>query len=486
MIALETEKKLVQLKVEEKTESARIGKCYFFDKELTFPAYIPEIKGEEDWKVFHRHMNLLPESWPVMIQSGFLSQFLSSLPQVTIELDAKTALAVRERHFIFYEPMEIYSFKLIRPLLSHSFAGSSSIAGNFSKNVKDRDQNSALSLLPLFERSFIKAVWGHIEGYYAREDSQKVVTKRNEYSKALESVWASIDQEYFAKINSMMFEAPNLASSSFIPPVPLLRSSSPKGLQSQVIRMNRASGFLFSETLKKLPLDGPTKVRIALPWYSLYVDASCFDAKSNDKEQLQYKELMKIVESSFDARWHIGISVTVNRIEDIKKDRASKNQFLSFIESLDDFALSHGVPLFMPRSGYYGMEMLDYGVEFFSSMLSGNLKYSSGGDSGDEKDPTAKYGKTAVYETGDLTFEKLLKYLETNKELPKVGNLPSRLPIGNVIGDMDFRLHFSKPRRIATHVREVKEISDEIRTGRPRAAFNYLTRIQNAGMNQYI
>lgn len=471
--------------VKEKVETARNGICNIKGKEISFPAYIPEIKGEEDWVVFYRNMDYLPEKWPIMVQAGFLRNLMSSIPS-TFDVDLITSRAILERHFILYEPMEIYSFKLIYPLLNHSFYGSLSTSRNFPKRVREKDKEAALSLIPPFERKFIEAVWAFVEEYYDKEAKVVQKAKVSDYRHLFEGVWSKIDLEYMTKLKSMMLEAQNLKSTSFIPPVPLLKSTSSQEIVQQVVRMNRASGFLASGNLN-IPLEGGvTKVNVSLPWHSLYIDSSCFRPESDEKGHISSQEIIKIVRLSFNSRAHIGISLTINGIEHLKTDLTQKSQLLKLIEDLDDFAFSRGVPLFIPRSGYYGMELIDYGVEFFGSILNGRLKYSAGGRTTDENDKTDKYGITAVYDVGDLNFVKLEEYLQNNGELPHLGNLPNTLPNGAVLNDSDFRINFSKPRRIATHVREVKEIANAIKEGSLKPAFNYLTRIQNAGVNQYI
>lgn len=482
MNKLNKNSKLITLKIDKKVETTRTGKCSILGTKIPFPAYVPEIKGSEDWGVFIKNINLFPEKWPVMVQAGYWKKLASSVPLVTLNLDLDTAKAIKEHHFIFYEPPELYSFKIVSLLLKHSFSGNSSTARSFWKHVKEGDYEKALMLLPAFERKFAKAIWPYVLGKLKKETQEQSSTKLSDYRRILESVWLSIDQEYITKLNSLMFETPNLGSTSFIPPMPLLKSTSTAEMISQVLRMNRASGFLVSEKLKELTKDGPSKVSISAPWLHLYLDTSCFEASSEDKGHFGLQGIIQLVESSFNSQVHVGITLTINGIENLKSEQTKKNRLISAIENLDDFAVSHGVPLYLPRSGYYGMELLDYGVEFFGSLLSGGLRYSSGG----AFDLQEEYGKTAVYGTGDLNLSDLESYLKNNKELPYLANLPSTIPEEWLLKPVIFRTNFSKPRRIATHTREVREIAESVKKGIPKPAYNYLVRIHEAGGPLYV
>ncbi len=129
------------------------------------------------------------------------------------------------------------------------------------------------------------------------------------------------------------------------------------------------------------------------------------------------------------------------------------------------------------------MEMLDYGVTFFSSLLSGAPTYPRNrGMSENEED---QYGKTAVYRAGDLPLDDLKIYLHSNHALPTVEGLPSR-PTEEMLKDPDlFRMTFSKPMRLGTHGRELTEIAKAIDKGTRHPALRYLEDMSAAGGNRY-
>ena len=108
---------LINLKVEKKTDTARTGKYSIRGVEFQFPSYIPELKGEEDWKVFMNHPDLLPKNSPIILPSGHWASLVTSIPLPTLDYDISVAKAIRDHHLIFFEPPEIYSYKLPQILL---------------------------------------------------------------------------------------------------------------------------------------------------------------------------------------------------------------------------------------------------------------------------------------------------------------------------------------------------------------------------------
>jgi len=147
------------------------------------------------------------------------------------------------------------------------------------------------------------------------------------------------------------------------------------------------------------------------------------------------------------------------------------------VEEISDFGLSHGVPLFLPRGGYYAFEMIDHGAAFFGSLLSGNPRYPM--IPGGSDDPDNKFGKLLIYGEGEFPFEKVKPALESRKELPLIPGLPSKPTKEQLSNDRIWRAQVSKPRRIGTHVREVNELVNDLRQkGTRNPALRYLERLQ--------
>ena len=193
--------------------------------------------------------------------------------------------------------------------------------------------------------------------------------------------------------------------------------------------------------------------------------------------------ISEIAKASFDTKGHVGIALTMHSLSKTMTDGARKERLVWLVEDLDEFASSRGVPMLLPRSGYWGMEFLDHGVNFVSSLLSGRSMYPN--TRGMPERDEDKYGKTAVYRAGDLSYKELMDYLARNQELPPAAGLMSRPTAEMLVDPQTFRMQFSKPRRLATHARELDEIAKAINKGTRRPALAYLQDMAASGGKRY-
>ncbi len=477
------------IKIEKKVEAAARGKCVLVKREVSFPGFVPEVKGPEDWRAVIRSNQADSPKWPIILPSGHWEALMRSIPEILRVYEPSLAQLIQSRHFIFYDPPELFRFVMPLTLISFGLRASVSQARRFwTLAIEEDDKESALGMLPEFERKFVEpqwdlALWQKYKQPRIKEWPSVKKPAKPESTPRVDGVWDSIDQEYFSKVQEAMDEASILPSASFIPLVPVLKASSSEQRRAQVRQMNRAAAYLSRQRYKLVNWSGG-QTNVAWPWLSLYIDPSCCDAGSDDKAATGVEKISELAKASFDSKAHVGIALTVYSLGSAKKDSTRKERLIWLVEDLDEFASSRGVPILLPRSGYPGLELLDYGVRFFSSLLSGAATYPhSRGMSDREED---QYGKTAVYRVGDLSFEELKDYLTANKELPPVRGVPSR-PTDLMMKDPPtFRAEFSKPARLGTHARELDEISKAIDKGTRRPALRYLEDMASAGGKSYL
>ena len=150
------------LTVEKKVEHAWMGKLYLMGQEVSYPAYVPEVKGDEDWYAVLSYDKYIPKGWPVSFHSGYWGRICGALLSIPEQRDKLLNMAL-SRPIIFYEPHEFYRFTMPIPLISHALRGNVTNIKKFWKTALDgKDKESALSLLPEFERKFIEAQWNQM------------------------------------------------------------------------------------------------------------------------------------------------------------------------------------------------------------------------------------------------------------------------------------------------------------------------------------
>ena len=484
--------------IEKKVETAVRGKCIVLGREIPFPGYIAEVKGREDWRVVLSRLDPNAPKWPIMVPSGQWERLIWSVPTIVRSYEPALAHLIQNRHIIFYDPPELYRNRMPLPLIKHALRGSGTQARRFWKfAIRDRDRASALRLLPEFERRFVEVQWEHaiwhkFQQFKRLSERETPGRKPTWPSKTepikptsdpdLEDVWLSIDSEFISKVRESLDEASILPSSSFIPPMPMLKVSSGEQERKQVIRMNRAAAFLARQRNSVINWSG-NRAPIAWPWFSIQVGSSCFGAGSERGNATGVENISEIVKTTFDTKAHIGVSLVIAHWDNLKADGPRKERLIWLAEDLVDFASSRGVSVILPRSGYYGMEMLDHGVSFFSSLLSGALKYPP--RPGMSENEVDQFGKTAVYRMGDLSFSELDDYLAANGELPTIAGMPSRPSDAMRKDPRIFRTEFSKPMRIGTHTRELDEITKAINKGTRHPALRYLEDMGASGKRYY-
>jgi len=462
--------------IEKKVEHTWVGKTYLMGLEVPYPAYIPEVKADEDWHAVLLYDDYIPKGWVISFHSGYWNRVCG--PLLSIPEQRKNLMKiVLSRPILFYEPPEFYRFVMPLPLISHALRGSiGNIKKFWKKAIDERDKEGALSLLPEFERKFIEAQWEQTLYHKWKMISEKRRSKVDPVKKPedrayVHNVWMREIElsDIWSKVTEGLQEAEKVKYGSYIPPSPPLFSTSNKKDREHIKNIIRSIAYLRNIKLKRCKSN---------PWLSLYIDQTCFSKTiTGGDEKTGVAEIAEIVNDSFDSRVHAGISLTITGWKSIKNEDSSKRNLNWLIEEISDFGLTQGVPLFLPRGGYYAFEMIDHGVAFFGSLLSGNPQYPR--MPGGSDDPDMKFGKLVVYGEGEYNFEKIKHSLQEGRELPKIDGLSSKPTSTQLSNDKIWRTQVSKPRRMGTHVREINEIVKDIKQRGTRSpALRYLERFK--------
>jgi|GEM_PF-5379680 len=467
--------KKTYFKIEKKVEHTWIGKTYLMGVEVPYPTYIPEIKAEEDWNAVLSYEKYIPKDWPISFHSGYWNHICTPLLSISEQRDNIMNIAL-SRPIIFYEPHELYRYVMPLPLISHALHGSTGNIKKFwKKALEDKDKEGALSLLPEFERKFIETQWDQTlyHKWSTMNDKRRKkigVIKEPEERVHVSDVWTKKIElsDVWSKTTEGLQEAEKVKFGSYVPPAPPLFSTSDKKDRDHIKNIIRAVAYLRNNKLKRCQ---------ANPWLSIYIDQTCISKNiTGGDEGTGVADIVELVNGTFDSRAHVGISLTITNWKAIKEDESSKRNLIWLVEELTDFGLSHGVPLFLPRGGYYAFEMIDHGAAFFGSLLSGNPRYPT--TPGGSDDPDMKFGKIVIYGEGEYNFEKIKPILQGGGELPTIDGLSSKPNMTQLSNDRIWRPQVSKPRRIGTHVREITEITNDTRKrGTRNPALRYLERL---------
>lgn len=460
------------------------GTLSIHGREIATPSFVLEIASLEDFETMIRNCHLLKEPHIVAVGAYHWVQLTQSIPTIVDdELSTKSRNLASMNHIVTYEAPELYRYLMPRKLLTHALRGDSNKAKKFWKlAMVDDSKEEALALLPAFEGEFVRNQWDLLRwqhySYMERLEAKsledvKVKPERPEDSPDPESAWSSVSESYIDHMTKGLLECQGMnTSSSFVPGIRTLKAGSEKYVRNQVKKSNRASAFIWRNVL-----DGPAFPG-GRPWFHLSLDSSIF-TKNGDVDTGP-DDVLTILDASLDPSAHCGICVTMTGWQKAWQVGKPRNRLETFFTELSDVAFTRRMPTYGARSKWIGLDLVDRGLTFAGTLLNGNemISRSSGWiDSSTEK----AFGKVPIYSyCEEATLSQLF---ETNSEwgkfqkpieLHSFDGIESKCDPALQYDAVRFRREFAKPRRIATHTQEVREIREALDNGVFRPGREYL------------
>lgn len=433
------------------------------------PFFVPELKGPECLQSLLIARNALEENNPIMVP-GYRWKDIRSKPQFKEVKDEVQSL-VLQHPFIYNEPVELFRYSQPKNLVTYAFQGDRGSTREFNNRLKKGKYKEALRLLPPFFQPFVetqmKSLLKQISGAtvpmkYQQQSSGKV-----------HEAWrdSRADKKFVSYFEEVVEDAGKSPNATVLPPVPPVLKSS--GMDA--IHRTRGYNVKMAEICDAKRNEwggGPVT-----SYLHFYIDQGIFDSGTdNDRKVLQ------AISSQLDSHPFAGVALTISNLPNVW-EKGNDKRLERFINDISNIARERHVPVILPRSGWYGAHLSDYGVQGFSNLMNGNFTYTrrSGGIS-----ELARYGTVPIYgEARDLNAEKLSSYLNNHGgTLPHNPHLPDVPPTFNTSSEtlegkfgkgIHFRIKFGKPRRL-THIQEAKEFRDGLRRGNPNPARRYLER----------
>ncbi|OKY78299.1 MAG: hypothetical protein BTN85_0787 [Candidatus Methanohalarchaeum thermophilum] len=456
-------------KDKEGLEEIKVGK----EDSIKCPVFIPEIKSSEDLYPLLNHRNFLENKNPIMVP-GYKWQKIRTKEEFTDRKDEIKKL-MKDHPLLYYEPPELFRYKRPSNLITYSLRGSRAKRRDFNKEIKNKNIDDAIEILPEFFQPFVECQLNRVlEIMEDKYDESLEEEKLERWDKPIAQAWTDERvnkgwQEYFFTLAKDASKMPN---ANLIPPSPpLLKSSKLINKENRVLAdLKRIRG------VNRAMMNITEKVGGELSsYFHLYIDYGIFKPNSN----VSLRKLQEKIEKEIQVNSYAGIALTISNYSKVWKNDLVK-RLGNFITSIVNIAKENYLPVILPRSKWYGEYLTDYGVNGFSSLMNGHYRYSQRSTGGiGEK---ARYGKVPVIElANEYNIEKIQRFLKEYGELPNIESLPSKPewnPDGGSLTEKfgnpkQFRIHFGKARRLS-HVEEASRLRESIKDGNLSPAKRYL------------
>jgi hypothetical protein len=435
------------------------------------PFFIPELTGPEDLEALLNGLPALDENNPVMVP-GYRWQDIRSKPTFK-DKRSEIKRLLSTHPFFYYEPVELYRFKMPMHLVTYAFQGNRSKSREFYKQTRKGEVDQAISMLPTFFQPFLEA---QIERLLEKTDDADPDDAPDTKNRKIHESWRDerADKGFTEYFDYLVEDAQRSPNVSVIPPVPPILASSDRDAVTRTFGVNR-----YMTSLCEKKGSGMSGNRV-YSYFHLYIDQGAFKSGSNKSQQIISKLKDEIVE--FD---YAGVAVTISNYDRAWENGLEKS-IEKFVNRVSNIAGQQDLPVTLPRSNWYGAYLTDSGVQSFSSPLNGNERKHQRSTGGMGK--KARYGTVAMYgEAFDLNVSQLETVLERNGQVHDVDHLPSEPPTfapeerewKQKFGKArQFRVEFAKPRRLV-HSQEAREFREDIKAGVPNPAEHYFRRSQH-------
>lgn len=456
-------------------EEFRIG-----EDELSWieaPCYIVEIGSAEDLHVLLNNRHLLNENNPIMVQSNRWRSI--RLKPEFEDRQWEIQQLIEDFPFIYYDPPELFRYKMPRTLPKYARSGSISLGKKFNSNIRKGDIDEALELLPKFYRPFVNQQLESVCELVV-DDADPIPPEAVGQNKKITDAWrkADVRDGIFDYFMTIARDAGKFTRSYVVPPVnPIMESSDERDLQ-MLDGVNR-----WMETACRELRENPSLINYddtpresTYSYYHIYADAGVLKPSTNIDEAIR-----EHLEDALSNYSYAGVALTLSRYPDIwTNNDITKHSLEEFITDLVNVSREHDVPVICPRSKWFGEYLTDLGIHGFGSMLKSGLELQDGGGG----DPKYLWGKIPIVDKAiEIDIEELEDHLCKNDELPNVDGMPSVPqsydPSANELKQKwgpakTFRIDTSKPWRLAVHNEEVKRFKKSKKNGVHSPAKRYL------------
>jgi len=439
------------------------------------PAFIPEIKGDEDLRALLRCASTLPQGHPIMVPSRRWMQLISN-PIIGTKASLSGLTPINkfiEQHPIYFlDPPEFFRYTLRGELVNYAMRGER--VSEFYGYLKKGEIDKAIAMAPLFFQPFIK-----------RQLKSICSSKKISYEESIKSpphverAW--LDDEtsegYFPYIYDVAVEAIKMPSAILIPPVPPLTKDSENTSISRIKSSNRVASYVCKDISEKFePLLGK-ETRSLYPYFHLYVDWTIAD----DQEGLGIETIKQILDSELISakdtdKGFAGVALTISRYHEAA-DRRSLAKIEGLVNEVVNICHQHMLPVILPRSGYYGLSLTDLEIQGFGILLNGNSRYTP---KGGRPNPEDLYGKTPIIDKCcDFKINEVMELIRKNKEFPKIPGLNGRPTKEDFDNPALYRERWAKRMRILVHLEETRRLRESKLKGIGSPARRYLERSEH-------
>lgn len=435
--------------------------------DIKTPSFVPEIKSYEDVHAIAPHLDALDPNNPIQVP-GYQWERIKTMPSMSQHGEDLRRL-LRLPH-VFYEPPELFRYTMPGRLVSYALQGSNTKRGRFNEKVESGNIDGALEELPMFFRPFVDRQRKTLLRRY--EDGPDPSTETN--GKVAEG-WGDprADKGYTDYFRAIVEDAKEVQDAHVTPPVPIIRKSSGE----YNIRRTRGANRAMADICEAANFGFGSPV---FSYYHVYMDANIVRGNSDHPQRI-FDALQEDL-TTRDYRYG-GVVLTITGYE-AAWEKNDGQALTEFIEQVSDIATRNRVPLHLPRSGWYGAYLTDVDAHGFGSLMNGGEHYKSSG--GGPSDDLYKYGQVPLYEHATEVYLDQLETHLTNQggQVHNVTGVPNQPPSfnprgsdweGKFGGQYEFRINFSKPRRLI-HAKEAREFRDGRKGGLLKPATRYFER----------
>lgn len=439
------------------------------------PAFIPEIKGDEDLRALLRCASVLPLGSPIMVPTRRFMQLISNpLVGAKAQLNGLTPInQFIEQHPIFFvDPPEFFRYTLGGELVNYALRGERT--GEFYSHLKKGEIDKAIAMAPLFFQPFISR---QIKSICSSKKIPHIESKRIQAH--VDHAWLDheSDEGYVPYLYDVAADAIKMPNAVLIPPVPPLTKDSENTVISRVISANRAASFVCKDISKKSEPILRKGARTLYSYFHLYIDWTI--AEDQQGEGIETIRRILDEELSFEkemSRGYAGVALTITRYDEAANSRGlPKVEHL--VNEVANVCHQHMLPILLPRSGYYGLSLTDLEIQGFGILLNGNYRYTSKGGSPNREN---MYGKTPIIDKCcDLKIGEVEAFIDKNKEFPPIPGLIGRPTREDFDNPTLYRERWAKPMRILVHHEETRRIRESKLKGIRSPARRYLERSEH-------